>query len=45
MIKDAATAGDHFWHAVVLERLDRTEPAIAAYEKAVAGDGANWMLC
>jgi tetratricopeptide (TPR) repeat protein len=41
--RDAATAGDHFWHAVVLERLEETDRSVAAYEMAVAGDGANWI--
>lgn len=38
-----ASAGDHFWHAVVLERVGRVEPAIAAYETAVEGNPENWI--
>lgn len=41
--RDSASATDQAWLGAVLERLDRPEPAIAAYEKAVAGDPSNWI--
>lgn len=38
-----SSPNDHYWHAIVLERLGRNEAAIKAYELAITGDAPNWL--
>ncbi|ABV93076.1 tetratricopeptide TPR_2 repeat protein [Dinoroseobacter shibae DFL 12 = DSM 16493] len=38
-----ASAVDHIWHALVLERLERVDSAITSYDTALELDPTNWL--